>query len=95
LRYLFHRETAEISQLDDSAFSWIDLFQLVESDIERDEFFTPFLMQGHHFFQWNVVPGSFAGLSVTRMVYQNLAHQSRGHTIEMRPVLPVGRTLVN
>jgi hypothetical protein len=52
-------------------------------------------MQAHHLFQWDLASGSLPGMPVAGVVYQYLAHQPRGHAIEVRAVLRVGRTLVD
>ena len=51
----------------------------------------------HRFFQrhFDFASSSFAGLPSASMVHQDLAHQPRRHSKEMRAVLPVGARLID
>ena len=56
--------------------------------VEGHEVPAPLLLKGHGLIQRQFEPCAFAGLLPARVVHEDLAHQARSHSEEMRPALP-------
>jgi hypothetical protein len=85
---LFHGEPAEIAEFDGLAFSRIDLLEGSEAAVESHEVPALLLLKAHGLIQRHFDPRPLARVLPARVVHQDLAHQARRHTEEMRAALP-------
>ncbi len=95
LRYLIHGEPCEIPQFDRFTFSWIEFLQRAQAAVESDQVPAALLLKTHDVGKRYSASGAFAGLFLARVIHQDLSHQSRSNTEEMRPALPAWVFLIN
>src|SRR5262249_17931059 len=77
---LFHAQPAEEAQLHHLTFACVHYGQRAERLIERQQTFIPLWTHHHHFNERNLVSRAAAlpAATVTREVYERVAHQARG-----------------
>src|ERR1700693_558256 len=95
LGYFIHGESAEIAEFDGFAFSRVDLLKGAEASVEGNEFSTALGLKTNGLVQWHFDSVALAGLLAAGVVHQDLAHQARSHTKEMRAALPGGIGLID
>ena len=84
---LIHGEPAKIAKFDGLAFSRIHLLKCVEASVEGHEVSASFLLKAHRLIQRHSETFPLAGLLTAGVVHQDLAHQPRSHSVEMRTIL--------
>jgi hypothetical protein len=85
---LFHGEPPEIAEFDGFALSRIDLLEGSKTAVKGHEVPAPLLLKAHGLIQWHFDPRPLTRVLPARVVHQDLAHQARRHTEEMRAALP-------
>src|SRR3984893_14362180 len=94
LSNLFHRKPAKIAEFDGFAFSRINLVEGSEAIVQGHEVPGSLMLKAYGLIQRHFEPSTLTRLLPARMVHQDLAHQSRRHSKEMRPVLPARVCLI-
>jgi len=91
----FHRKSAKVAQFYRLALSRIELLQGAETKVQSDELRTSLLLKADRLIERYRESCAFPRVSATRVVHQDLTHQTRCHAEKMRPVLPVGVLMIH
>ncbi len=94
-RSLLKRKTAEKPKFNNSALALIELCQTIKGVIQENQIHALLMRQADRLIQLKFVDSraSLGGPDFSCAVNQDLAHQTRSHSEEMRAILPVRRFL--
>jgi hypothetical protein len=92
---LIKRKTTEKPEFNNSALALIELCQTIKGVIQENQIHAPLMRQADRLIQLKFADSSapLSGPDFSCTVNQDLAHQTRSHSEEMRAILPVGRLL--
>ncbi len=94
-RGLVYTESAKETKFDHLALTGIDRGKIRQSIVEGDHGGTAFGSQRQGFIErdFSGSASPFLAAVFARMIHEDLAHELRGHTEEVRATLPIGKIL--